>query len=287
LILGYSIIEAVSRSSLLITKVKSVHLVTRTKYQEVQIVELEDFGRALVLDGYIQSSEADEFIYHETLVHPAMVAHPGPERVLIIGGGEGATLREVLKHSTVDRAVMVDIDGELVELAKKYLDFMHQGSFNSPRAEVVISDGKDFVRRSKDGSYDVVVLDLTDPYCSELARSLYSREFYRDVRRVLKEDGLMVTQAGNSFFYPDTYRTVLNNVRNAFPIVREYWSWIPSFSYACNFIVGSLKHDPASMTSEEVDRVLRGRGVKTGIYDGRYHTALFSFKVFVGEYSKG
>jgi spermidine synthase len=118
---GPAVIEGVTRDSALIVRVKELLVTARTKYQEVQIVDTYDFGRALVLDGYIQSTEADEFMYHETLVHPAMVAHPSPRKVLIVGGGEGATLREVLKHPTVEEAVMVDIDGELIELSKKFL----------------------------------------------------------------------------------------------------------------------------------------------------------------------
>jgi len=135
--LGLNIVQGVGGSTVMVMKVSNVYVSTRTKYQEVQIVDLEGFGRALVLDGYVQSTEVDEFLYHESLVQPAMTTHPNPARVLIIGGGEGATLREVLKHGTVVEAVMVDIDGELVEYAKKYLGVMHRGSFNDPRAKVL------------------------------------------------------------------------------------------------------------------------------------------------------
>ena len=186
--IGLYTVENVSKYSLYIVKVKNVILTTKTKYQEVQIIELEEYGRALILDGYIQSAEADEYIYHETLVHPVMVTHPNPRRVLIIGGGEGATLREVLKHGCVEEAVMVDIDGELVELAKKYLDFMHQGAFSDPRAKVIISDGMKYVNECGSSVFDVVIIDLTDPYSSEIAKSLYTKEFYTDVKNILKED---------------------------------------------------------------------------------------------------
>ncbi|MEM2757695.1 MAG: spermidine synthase, partial [Sulfolobales archaeon] len=129
-------IEPVSRTVSLTAGLKNVLVNTKTKYQSVQIVELEEFGKALILDGLIQSSQADEFVYHESLVHPALLTHPNPKKVLIIGGGEGAALREVLKHPTVTNAVMVDIDGELVELSKRYLEEMHNGSFNDPRSKV-------------------------------------------------------------------------------------------------------------------------------------------------------
>lgn len=282
--MGYGLytVENVSKHSLYIVKVRKVILTTKTKYQEVQIIELEEYGRALILDGYIQSAEADEFIYHESLVHPVMVTHPNPSKVLIVGGGEGATLREVLKHSCVKEAVMVDIDGELVEFARKYLDFMHQGAFYDPRAKIVIDDGKRYVAKCGSSIFDVVIIDLTDPYSSEIAKSLYTKEFYAEVKRILKSDGIMVTQAGNSFFYSDVYLYVLNNIKSVFPIVREYWQWVPSFGYACNFIIGSLKYDPAAVSEDRVNGILRERGVKTKIYSGAHHVSLLKGPVIYG-----
>lgn len=280
---GPVVLEGVSPNAAFMTRIKKFILTAKTKYQEVQIIEFFEYGRALVLDGYIQSTEFDEFMYHETLVHPAMAAHPKPERVLIVGGGEGATLREALKHSTVKEAVMVDIDGELVEFARKYLDFMHQGSFDDPRAKLVIHDGFEWVgKKSPKHYFDVVILDLTDPYGPEISRRLYSEEFYRMVKEVLKEGGVMVTQAGNSFFYPRTYGWVLNNVKSVFKVVREYWAWIPSFGYACNYIVASDSLDPAAVPEEVVESRLRERGVKTRLYDGAYHESLFKGKVVIG-----
>ncbi len=285
-ILGLSVVETAGRNTFIITKIRRVLISLRTKYQRVDIVEFEEFGRGLILDGLIQSTEADEFIYHESLVHPALTTHPNPKEVLIIGGGEGATLREVLKHNTVKSAVMVDIDGELVELAKKYLDFMHKGSFYDPRTKLIISDGAEFIKKEGSSKYDVVVLDLTDPYGPEIARKLYSREFYEEVRRVLRDDGIMVTQAGSSFFYPRVYDYVLNNVKSVFSIVREYWVWVPAFAYACNFIIASNKYDPTLLTPEEVDSRLRSRSVKTLLYNGKYHKALFMTPILRNKFSK-
>ena len=205
-------------------------------------------------------------------------------KLLIIGGGEGATLREVLKHNCVKEAVMVDIDGELVEFAKKYLDFMHQGAFYDPRAKIVIDDGKKYVAECDSSTFDVVIIDLTDPYSSEIAKSLYTKEFYAEVKRILKSDGIMVTQAGNSFFYSDVYLYVLNNVKSVFPLVREYWQWVPSFGYACNFIVGSLKYDPVAVSEDKVDSILRDREVKTKIYCGAHHISLLKGPVVYGKH---
>jgi spermidine synthase len=162
------LIEPLSGNTTLLIKVRAVHAVKRSKYQTIVIADTEDYDRVLILDDYIQSSYQDEHYYHESLVHPAMVTHPAPRDVLILGGGEGATLREVLKHKTVQRAVMVDIDGDVVELSRRYLPEMHQGSFDDPRARVVIEDGFVYVENAlKTGDkYDVVIMDLTDPYSS-------------------------------------------------------------------------------------------------------------------------
>ncbi len=271
---GVILIEPTSRGSANIMKIKRILVMKRTKYQDVVLAELEDYGRALIIDNYVQSSEVDEYIYHEGLVHPAMITHPNPRKVLIIGGGEGATLREVLKHNTVEEAVMVDIDEEVVEFSKKYLDFMHQGSFDDPRSKLVIMDGRVFLEEASPKSFDVIIFDLTDPYSSELSRQLYSREFYEKAYRVLRDDGIMVTQAGNSFYYYETYEWVLGNVSTVYPIIVEYMVWVPVFGYSCNFIIGSKKYDPKSIGEEEIARRLKERGVKTRFYSSSTHIGL-------------
>ena len=266
-------LQPVSEGTMLMMRLRRIITNVKTRYQNLVIVEFDEYGRALVLDNLVQSTEADEYIYHESLVHPIMVTHVEPRNVLIIGGGEGATLREALKHSTVNRAVMVDIDGELVNYAKENLEVMHQGSFKNSRAETIIMDGKEYVESTSD-MFNIVVIDLTDPYGPEIARELYTEQFYRGIYKLLTNDGLMVTQAGNSFYYEETYDFILQNISSIFPIVREYNVWIPSFGYACNFIIGSKKYDPASLTIEDINERLRIRNVKTYFYSGTTHKAL-------------
>jgi len=276
-----SLIEPLSGNTSLLIKLNAVHVIKRSRYQEIIIADTEDYGRALILDDYIQSSYQDEHYYHESLVHPAMVAHPSPRDVLILGGGEGATLREALKHNTVQRAVMVDIDADVVELSRQYLPLMHQGAFDDPRAKVVIEDGFLYVENAlKTGDkYDVVVMDLTDPYSSDIAKKLYSPEFFQKIKGILREDGIVVTQAGNSFFFPDAYDMVLHGITANFPMVAEYEVWIPSFGYAVNYILGSLRHNPATLSAEEVDRRLRERGVSTLFYSGKAHIGLMNLPI--------
>lgn len=276
----FTIIQPVSNKTYSIMPLKKVLIRKRTKYQDVIIADLDEYGISLILDGYIQSTESDEHIYHEVLVHPAMVTHPKPEKVLVIGGGEGATVREVLKHNTVKRVIMVDIDGELIELTKKYLECMHQGAFDDPRLELVIADGKEYIEKTNE-RFDVVILDLTDPYSSEISLELYTEKFYAKVKNVLADDnGIVVTQAGSSFFFEDIYNKVLEAMKKVYPVIREYNVWIPSFSYACNFILASLKLDPISLTIEQVDKILKERNVKTKFYNAKTHVGILYTPIF-------
>ena len=272
-IIGAAVVQGIGRASIMISRVTAFQIIKKSKYQEIVVADLEDFGRSLILDGYIQSAELDEYIYHESLVHPAMVLHPNPRKVLIIGGGEGATLREVLKHRTVERVVMVDIDEDVVNVAKQYLEQMHMNAFDDPRAQVVIADGKAYIEKCGE-QYDVIILDLTDPYSAEISKELYTEEFYRKVYDRLTDDGIAVTQAGNSFFFEDVYDFVLSNIRKVFPLVFEYNVWIPSFGYACNFILGSKKYDPYTINATEIDKRLTDREVETKFFCGTTYLSM-------------
>lgn len=272
-IIGAAVVQGIGRASIMVSRVTALQIIKKSKYQEIVVADLEDFGRSLILDGYIQSAELDEYIYHESLVHPAMVLHPNPRKVLIIGGGEGATLREVLKHRTVERVVMVDIDEDVVNVAKQYLEQMHMNAFDDPRAQVVIADGKAYIEKCGE-QYDVIILDLTDPYSAEISKELYTEEFYRKVYDRLTDDGIAVTQAGNSFFFEDVYDFVLSNIRKVFPLVFEYNVWIPSFGYACNFILGSKKYDPYTINATEIDKRLTDRGVETKFFCGTTYLSM-------------
>ncbi|ADV64991.1 spermidine synthase [Desulfurococcus mucosus] len=273
---GLYLLEPAGKTFKLQFKVLKVYAVEKTPHQEMMLVELEGFGKALVIDNFIQSTEADEAFYHESLVHPAMALHPDPVRVLIIGGGEGATLREVLKHGTVREAVMVDIDPVVVEFSKKYLEYMHQGSFNDPRSRVLIMDGLRYVKEAPSDYFDVAIMDLTDPYAGDVAKPLYSEEFYRDVKRVLKRDGVMVTQAGSSYFYTSEYDYVLGNIGRVYRYTAEYNIWIPSFGLNVNFIVASDTYDPYSLTARDFDERLATRGVKTRFINGERYRGLLA-----------
>jgi spermidine synthase len=278
--LGLMVVQGIGRRSSMVIKIKKVYIARRSRYQEIIVADVEDFGRCLVLDGYIQSAEVDEFMYHESLVHPAMILHPHPSRVLIVGGGEGATLREVLKYRTVEKVIMVDIDEDVVNISREYLQSFHQNSFNDPRASIVIADGFKYISEVNE-VFDVIILDLTDPYSSDIASALYTDHFYKMVYRRLSDDGIMVTQAGSSFFYRDVYNRVVQAVKNVYPYYLEYQTWIPSFGYACNFILGSKKYNPKEYLKRSyIDKILQERGITTKFINGARLEAMINLGIY-------
>ena len=167
----------------------------RTEFQQMEILETASYGKCLVLDGRIQSSIADDFIYHETLVHPAMVLHPHPETALVIGGGEGATLREILRYPSIRRAVMLDIDGRVVAACRTHLPEMHQGAFDDPRTELRHEDARGWLERTPE-RFDVAIVDLTEPLEAGPACLLFTREFYQLLSDRLTPHGTLALQAG-------------------------------------------------------------------------------------------
>jgi spermidine synthase len=254
----------------------------RTKFQEMEILELADYGKALVLDGRIQSSQADEFIYHEALVHPGLLPHPGPERAMVIGGGEGATLREILRHRTVRRALMVDIDQEVVEQCKRHLPEMHQGAFDDPRTELRHEDARAFLETTAE-RFDLIVVDLTEPLEEGPACLLFTREFYALIRDRLTPQGMMTMQAGMTKvnelqFFSAVYRTL----GEVFPVVAPYQTFVSCFGTPWGFIVAGNGPDPRALPPDAVDRLIaeRVRG-ELRYWDGLTHQHAFALPKFV------
>jgi len=249
----------------------------RSKFQSIDIVSTGSFGVCLILDGKIQSSEADEFIYHEALVHPAMLTHPQPERVFIAGGGEGATLREVLAHKTVKRAVMVDIDEEVVSLCRHLLPSWHQKAFDDPRTELHFVDARKYLEESSD-KFDVIIIDLADPLEQGPARLLYTQEFYQIVEQKLGPAGIMSVQAESAEWTNlDNFTAIASTLRNVFSIARPYQVHVPSFLGLWGFVVASQSLDPCELTPEEIDTRISTRiSKKLKSYDGLTHQAMFT-----------
>jgi len=274
--------DSINKDFVQLHRLEEVLYSGQTKYQSVQIVRSANFGLCLVLDGKIQSSEADEFIYHEALVHPAMITHPEPETVFIAGGGEGATLREVLSHNTVKRAVMVDIDEEVIALARKYLPDHNRGAFSDARTELYHLDAREYLEKSSD-KFDVIIIDLPDPIEEGPAYRLYTREFYEIVFNRLGNDGLITVQAGSASLNELLNLTAVNNtLRSIFPIVTTYTTDMPCFGGPWGFCTASKKYDPRQLTIDEINaRISRRSLTALKFYDGTTHQGMFSLPLFL------
>ena len=257
-------------------KLKAVHYSGRTAYQSVKIIETEPLGVTLLLDGKTQSAEADEFIYHEALAHPALVAHPNPRNVLIAGGGEGSALREALAHRTVERVVMVDLDAELVALCKERLPSWHRGAFDDPRTHLVFRDAREYLNGCRD-SFDVIIIDVTDPLESGPANLLYTQAFYYMALERLAPEGFLVTQAGpTSHEMANLFTAVVSTVRSSFGNAFPYQVNMLSFGSDWGFVLAGRRPYP-SMSPEEVDWRIASRVTsELRFYDGVTHSGLFA-----------
>jgi Spermidine synthase len=269
--------DYVSPDLTMLHSIREVIYSGRSKFQSIDIINTGSFGICLVLDGKIQSSETDEFIYHEALVHPAMLTHPKPERVLIIGGGEGVTLREVLAHKLVKKATMVDIDKEVVDVCHRLLPSFHQNSFDDSRAELHFANARKYLEESND-KFDVIIIDLADPLAQGPARLLYTQEFYQIVKQRLQPDGIMSVQAEPAGWNDSqAFAAIAGTLKSVFPIVRPYQAHIPSFLSLWGFISASQSLDPTKLTPEEIDIRISARiSKKLKSYDGLTHRAMFT-----------
>ncbi|MFH1418442.1 MAG: spermidine synthase [Planctomycetota bacterium] len=228
----------------------------KTAFQEMYIVETGAYGKALVLDGKWQSCVGDEFLYHEPLVHPAMLLHERPKQVLILGGGEGATAREVLRWRKVERAVMIDIDGAVVDECRRHLPEMHQNAFDDPRLEVVIGDALDYLDETKQG-WDVIISDLSDPIEEGPSFKLFTKEYFQKGRRVLAPEGVFVVQAGPvAPAEMGMHARLARTMSTVFAHTQSYVTYVPTYASPWGFILGcgspiDVRPDPA-----EIDRRL-------------------------------
>lgn len=207
----------------------------KTPYQEMYIVESGAYGKALVLDGKWQSCTGDEFIYHEALVQPAMITHQNPKRVLILGGGEGATTREILRWKTVEKVMMIDIDGEVVDACREYLPEMHQNTFDDPRLELVIADALEVLDTTSQ-QWDVIISDLSDPIEEGPSFPLFTKEYFEKLQRVLASGGVVVVQSGPVAPPKVSYHArLINTLKAVFPHVNSLSAPTPSYGSPWGF----------------------------------------------------
>ena len=199
----------------------------QSQFQDIMVFESETHGRVMLLDGVVQITEADEFVYQEMLTHVPLLAHGAAKRVLIIGAGDGGVLRRVLEHKTVEKAVMVEIDGEVIRLAKEHMPGIAGGAWSDPRAEVIVGDGIDYVRQAPAASFDVVIVDSTDPI--GVGEVLFTDAFYANAARLLSDRGLIVNQCGVPFMQADELRETNLRRAKAFPDTWAYVVAVPTY----------------------------------------------------------
>ncbi len=256
--------------------ISKIYASEKTPFQKVEVIQSNHYGKCLILDGYMQSAQLDEFIYHENLVHPAMVSCPNPQKVVIIGGGEGATLYEVLRHNTVKRAWMIDIDQRVVELCEKYMPEWHRGAFKDKRTTLLFQDGRKFLEKSKE-KFDVIIIDIPEPVEEGPAYLLYTEEFYRMVAKKLTPHGVVSLQSGCSAEKElRCLAAVHNTLKRVFPRVYSWPANVPSFDIPWSFTLASPSVDPKALKRDQVDRILKERKVgRLKYYDGETHEGIF------------
>ena len=199
----------------------------QSDFQDIVMFESYTHGRVMLLDGVVQITEADEFVYQEMIAHVPVLGHGSAARVLIIGAGDGGVLRRVLQHNTVKQAVMVEIDGEVIRLSKEFLPNIAGDAWNDPRAEVIVGDGIDYVRRAADGSFDVIIVDSTDPI--GVGEVLFTDEFYANAARILSAGGVIVNQCGVPAMQADELRETSERRAKFFPHVGAYVAAVPTY----------------------------------------------------------
>ena len=249
----------------------------QTRFQAMEIADTIPYGLVLFLDGKAQSGQADEFIYHESLVHPAMLTHPSPRHIFIAGGGEGATLREVLRHRTVESVVMVDIDAEAVAACRQHLRPVHQGAFDDPRVTLVYDDARAELERAAD-KFDVIIVDVTDPLAGGPSYRLFTREFYQIVQAHLTPGGMLAVQAeSGDCGVLEGHAAIVHTIQSVFPRVAGFRAHVPTFGETWAFAVAGETMLPADLSVETVDQLLVERGcVDLRFYDGLTNRALFT-----------
>lgn len=257
----------------------------RTSHQNVVIVEGKHYGKSLILDGKTQSTELDEFIYHEALVHPAMVSQKHPKKILLAGGGEGCSAREILKHDTVTNLTMVDIDVGVLEACKEHLSGLHGNTFKDKRLNLVISDVRDYLKETTQ-MFDVIIIDVPDPLENGPAYKIFTKEFYGLLKRHLNQSGTMVTQSGpTSLSYDeDCFYPIVNTVKTIFPNTTAYEVFVPSYGSTWGFTLATHGNSVFTKSSLEIDAILSSRNVKDlKMYDGEAHCGLHSLPKYLRE----
>jgi len=265
----------------LTVKVKRLIESTESKYQRIDVLDTEDFGKMLVLYGSIMVAENDLDSYNEMIAHVPLFTHPKPEKVLIIGGGDGGALTNVMKHPEVKRATMCELDRKVVEVCKRHFPQLCKG-YADKRARLIFRDGKEFVEKGKD-KYDIIILDLSDPIGP--AAELFQKKFHRKVFKRLNDNGIMVAQSESPYYNPATVKQMYNNLRQIFPIVKMYTSHVPIYpSCYWSYAFCSKKYHPIDDFDAARYKKLK---LKNKYYNAEVHLGSFLLPEYVKKLISG
>jgi spermidine synthase len=248
-------------------------------YQRVEVYDTPQFGKLFRLDGRLMTSEKEEFFYHECMTHPALLTHPNPQSVLVIGGGDGGSSEEIFKHPSVKRIVMAELDAAVIDVARGHLGEIHRGALDDPRLEIRIGDGFEYVKNASE-KFDLIVLDLTDP--DTPAFHLYSEEFFRLCRERLNLGGLLTLHLGTPVYAPETVKKNAASLRRVFKQVHPLALFIPLYGSLWCLAVASDSANPRLISSETIAARMRERRLGVlGYYNADLHGALFALPNFV------
>jgi spermidine synthase len=258
-------------------QVKETLYRAHTGYQELAVLDTCQFGRALILDGIVQTTIKDEFIYHEMLIHPAMTTHPSPRNVLVIGGGDGGSVREIVKYPCLEKVVLAELDPEVIRVSREFLPEL-SSALDHPKLEIVIGDGLEYLKKAA-GVFDVIVVDSPDPIGA--AASLFSTGFYALVHRALQSGGVFAAQTESPWSHGALISGIHQTIKGMFASTHLYLAYIPTYQHGMwSFTLGSKKHHPLEAGFREPPEGLR-------YYNREVHRAAFALPAFVEELLKG
>ncbi|HZK12218.1 MAG TPA: polyamine aminopropyltransferase [Atribacterota bacterium] len=249
----------------------------KSEFQEIEVVESESFGKVLLIDGVIMLTESDEFCYHEMITHVPLCVHPKAQKVLVIGGGDGGAIREILKHDNIKEIEICEIDKKVIEVSKRHFPNLGN-SFDDPRVKIFCEDGNKFIRKRKN-EYDLIVVDSSDPIGP--AEVLFRKEFYEAMYQALKDDGIVVTQAESFFYHQKIIKSLFSFIKDIYPISEYYYTLVPTYpSGMIGFTFCSKKYHPIKDFNKT--EALRLTDLK--YYNKDIHKAAFDLPTFAQGY---
>lgn len=251
----------------------------RTKFQDLEVHQLPRYGRMLRLDGVFQTSDKDEFLYHEPLAHIPGITIDGPETALVIGGGDGGAAEEILKYNTIKKVVMVELDGGVVAACKKYIPGISNGAFENPKLELRIEDGIKYARETNE-KFDHVLLDLTDPFGPSI--ELYTQEFYSVINSLLTDRGLVSLHIESPITRPELFSKLYYTLKSVFPIVRPMTNYVPLYGTLWGFAIAGRQSDPKNISKEEINARLKKFNLPAlDFYNAEMHHALLALPNYI------